>query len=246
MTSPTATVLRTELKLFTREPGSIFWIVAFPSLLIVALGFVPDMRNVDDDLGAPPLSLYVPIGILLSMLLASVSAMPVIMAGYREQLVLRRFATTPAKPRDLLFAQYAIYGGAAVIGGLVAVLVGRLGYDIVLPQRPLVFAGVMLLILMASLAIGGVIAGASRTAKIATTIGTALLFPLMFTAGVWLPVQVMPGLLGDIVALTPLGAGALALDAASSGDWPALKDIAVIIVWAVGLGAFASKFFRWE
>ena len=29
----------------------------------------------------------------------------------------------------------------------------------------------------------------------------------MFTAGVCRPVPVMPGLLGDIVALTPLGAG---------------------------------------
>lgn len=246
MTTPTAAVLRTELKLFRREPGAIFWIVAFPTLLVAILGFVPDMRKVDDDLGYSPLTLYVPIAILLAMIMSAVSAMPVIMATYREHHVLRRIATTPARPRDLLIAQYVIYGGAAVLGSVLTILLGRFAFDIGLPRNVVGFVLVLVLMLLACLAIGGVIAGSSPSGKIATTIGTVLLFPLMFTAGVWLPVQVMPGMLGDIVALTPLGAGSLALETTSSGDWPSLKDLAVIVAWTLGLSAIASRFFRWE
>ena len=65
----------------------------------------------------------------------------------------------------------------------------------------------------------------------------------MFTAGVWLPVPVMPGLLGGIVALTPLGAGALALSEAASGGWPDLKDLAVIVGWTAVLGSAAHGSF---
>lgn len=65
----------------------------------------------------------------------------------------------------------------------------------------------------------------------------------MFTACGWLPVPVMPGLLGDIVAVTPLGAGALALGAVASGGWPDLKDLVVIAVWTAVLGTGAHGSF---
>ncbi|MGB3827394.1 MAG: ABC transporter permease [Ornithinimicrobium sp.] len=239
-------MLRAELRLFTREPGSIFWIVAFPSALVVILGLVPAVREPIDRLDQSFLGLYVNVVVLLAMLMASLTAMPVVLAAYREQQILRRIATTPAKPRDLLIAQYGIHGVAAIVGGGLAVLLGRLAYGLALPRNMIGFLFVLLLMLATCLSIGGLIAGLARTAKFATTIGTVLLFPLMFTAGVWLPVALMSGLLGDIVALTPLGAGALALDAATSGGWPDPKDLVVMAAWTALLGTAATRFFRWE
>lgn len=244
--SATAAVMRTEFTLFTRELGAIFWIIAFPALLIGVLGFIPGFREYDENLGTSVISLYVPIGILLAMLMSAVSAMPVVIATYREHKVLRRLATTPARPRDLLLAQFVLYGCAAVVGGFLAALVGWLVWGADLPANLFGFVLVVLLMLAASLSIGAVIAAIAPTGKVATTAGTVLIFPLMFTAGVWLPVSVMPGLLGQIVALTPLGAGALALDAAAAGGWPDLKDLIVVAVWTLGLSAFAVRFFRWE
>lgn len=246
MASPTLAVLRSELTLFTREPGAIFWILGFPSGLIVILGLVPALREPIDGADASFLALYVNVAILIAMLMASLSAMPVVLATYREQGVLRRFATTPAKPRDLLVAQYGIYGSAAIVGGLFAVAIGRFAYGVALPRNVIGFLIVFLLMLAACLSIGGLIGGRARTAQFATTIGTVLLFPLMFMAGVWLPVPVMPGLLGDIVGFTPLGAGAIALDAATSGGWPELSDLVVVVAWTAVLGTAATRSFRWE
>ncbi len=246
MASPTSAVLRAELKLFTREPGSIFWIVGFPFVLVGILGLVPELREPIEAVGTSFIALYVNVAILLAMLMAALTAMPVVLATYREQRILRRFATTPAKPRDLLVAQYGIHGAAAILGGALVVIVGRFAYGVALPRNPVGFLLVFLLMLAASLSMGGLIGGRARTAKFATTLGTVLLFPLMFTAGVWLPVPVMPGPLGDIVALTPLGAGALALGEAASGGWPDLKDLVVMAVWTAVLGTAATRFFRWE
>ena len=44
-------VLRTELRLFRREPGALFWILLFPTLLLVILGSIPGFRHHDADLG---------------------------------------------------------------------------------------------------------------------------------------------------------------------------------------------------
>lgn len=135
MASPARAVLRAELRLFTREPGWVFWILGFPSALIVILGLVPALREPIDGADASFLALYVNVAILIALLMASLSAMPVVLAAYREQGVLRRFATTPAKPRDLLLAQYGIHGVAALGGGLLAVVIGRLAYGVALPRN---------------------------------------------------------------------------------------------------------------
>lgn len=246
MTSSTLALLKSELRLFSREPGYIFWIVGFPAALIVALGFVPVLREPLGAGGVSFLALYVPVAVILAMLMASLSALPIVLAAYREQRILRRLATTPVKPRTALQSQYLIYGAAAIVGGALPILLGFFVYGVALPRNAIGFILVYLLVLASCLTLGGLVGGVARTAKVATAFGTALLFPMMFTAGVWFPVQAMPGLLGDIVALTPLGAGALALAATSAGDWPSLKDLVVMVVWTAILGTAAVRFFRWE
>lgn len=40
-------VLRTELRLFRREPGALFWMLVFPTLLLAILGSIPSFREAD-------------------------------------------------------------------------------------------------------------------------------------------------------------------------------------------------------
>ena len=240
-------MLRTELRLFLREPAAIFWIVAFPTVLVVILGLIPSFRDpVKEYGGQSVVGLYVPIAVLMAMVFAAITAMPVVIVGYREQRILRRIATTPARPAHLLGAQYVVYGVAVALSAAVVVLVGRLAFGIGLPAQPLGYALVMLLAFAALLSLGGLIAGIARSARSATTIGTILLFPLIFTAGVYVPVQAIPGILGEIVELTPLGAAAVSMDATTLGHWPTALHLLVLVAWSAGLGTLAVRFFRWE
>jgi ABC-2 type transport system permease protein len=247
MTASTAVMVRTEARLFARDPASLFWIITFPTLLLVILGLIPSFREPSEGAGSvSTITLYVPVAILLSMLMAGISAMPVVLATYREQRILRRIATTPARAGDLLVAQYVIHGGAALVGAVLAVIVARVAYGVALPENLIAYALTFLLVLGAALALGGVIAGVVPNGKTATTFGTVLVFPLMFTAGVWIPVSSMPELIGGIVSLTPFGAGALALDAAATGDWPEVRHFGVLTGWIASLCGAAARYFRWE
>lgn len=244
---PALTLVATEARLLLREPGTLFWIIAFPVALLTVLFLIPAFREADPDLdGLRVIDLYLPVAVILSALTAGVQTMPAVLATYREQGVLRRIATTPARPWQLLSAQWVVHAVAVVTGAAVAIVVGVVAFDIDVPGSPVAYALVLVLALLAMLSLGGVIAGIAPSARIAATISTILFFPLMFTAGVWLPVQVMPDVLGAIVEATPLGAAARGLDAAAAGTWPDPTHLLVLAAWTLGLGAISARYFRWE
>ncbi|MFF1724469.1 ABC transporter permease [Streptomyces sviceus] len=240
-------VLRTEVRLFRREPGALFWILLFPTLLLVILGSIPSFRNHDADLGGlRTIDVYVPVAVLLGMIVGGLQSMPQTLTGYRERGILRRMSTTPVRPTALLTAQMTVYGGAALASALLALLVGRFAFAVRLPEQPLGYLLALVLAVLAALALGAVVSALSRTTKIAGAIGSAVFFPAMFCAGVWAPVQTMPDVLARIVGYTPFGAAAEALNRAASGDWPGWTHLAVLVVWTVLLTAAASRWFRWE
>lgn len=103
-----------------------------------------------------------------------------------------------------------------------------------------------MLAVLAALALGSVISAVSRTVKIAGAVGTVVFFPMLFCAGVWLPVQAMPDVMADVVGFTPFGAAAQALGEAMVGDWPALTHLGVMAAWTVVLSVSAARWFRWE
>lgn len=240
-------VLRAELRLFRREPGAVFWIMAFPTLLLVILGSIPSFRETDASLGGLRLvDAYVPVTVLLSLIMAGLQAMPPLITGYRERGILRRMSATPVRPSAVLGAQMGIYGSAALVSALLSLTVGRLVFDVPLPRQAFGYVLALLLAILCGLSLGALVSALARTTKAATAIGSAVFFPMMFSAGVWLPVQAMPDTLARIVELAPLGAAAQALGDAAGGDWPSLGHLGVLLAWTVLLSAGAARWFRWE
>ncbi|MFD8219014.1 ABC transporter permease [Streptomyces sp. NPDC059697] len=240
-------VLRTELRLFRREPGALFWILLFPTLLLVILGSIPSFRHHQADLGGlRTVDVYVPVAVLLGMIVGALQAMPQNITGYRERGILRRMSSTPVRPSALLSAQMVVYGAAALASALCALIVGRLAFDVRLPEQPYGYLLALLLAILAALALGAVVSALSRTTKIAGAIGSAVFFPMMFCAGVWIPVNSMPDVMARIVGYTPFGAAAEALNRAAAGHWPGWTHLGVLVAWTVLLTAGASRWFRWE
>ncbi|MEU0255340.1 ABC transporter permease [Streptomyces sp. NPDC006184] len=240
-------VLRTEFRLFRREPAAVFWIFVFPTLLLVILGSIPSFRQPDPSMdGLRPIDAYVPIAVLIALIMSGAQSLPRALTGYRERGILRRMSVTPVRPSVLLSAQMAVQGAIALASALLALLVGRVAFDVALPEQPAGYLLALLLASAAALALGNVVSALSRTTKIAGAIGSAVFFPMMFCAGVWLPVRSMPHPLARVVQLTPFGAAARALDQAAAGHWPGWTHLGVLALWAVLLTAGAARWFRWE
>ncbi|QIQ02578.1 ABC transporter permease [Streptomyces liangshanensis] len=246
-TSASLAVLRTEARLFAREPAFLFWVVAFPTVLMTVLGLIPSFRDPDAALGGRRvIDLYVPVAVLLALIMAGLQAMPPVLTGYRERGILRRLSTTPVRPAALLAAQLAVLGASALCSAVLVVAVGRAAFGVRLPGQPAGYVLALVLAAAAALALGALVCAVSRTGKAAQAIGSAVFFPAMFTAGVWVPVQTMPGLLRHLVTYTPFGAGSAALDQAVRGDWPSWAHLGVLALWTVALTAGAVRWFRWE
>jgi ABC-2 type transport system permease protein len=245
--SATAAVLRTEVRLFSREAGFLFWIMGFPTVLLVILGLIPSFRDPQPDQGGRSiLDLYVPITVLLAMITAGIMAMPATLGAYREQGILRRLRTTPVGPGALLTAQVVVHAAAALVSALLVLAVGRVAFGTPLPENPLAYTGGMLLALASAIAVGALITAVSPSTRVANALGSVGLFLSMFTAGVWIPVQAMPGLLRDLVSFTPMGAASEALNQAATGDWPSAVHLLVVVGWAVVIGFASVRAFRWE
>lgn len=244
--SASTAVLRTEARLFTRNPGALL----DPRLPhAVARDPRPDSRfpEPDPDLGGlRVIDLYVPVAILLAMIVAGVQTMPAVLSSYRERGILRRLAVTPASPSHLLTAQIVVHAIAVLASVFLALIVGRAAFGVAFPAQPWGYALAVLVTLAAALSAGGTLAAVAPSVRIAQTLGTIVFFPLMFSAGVWLPVQAMPELLRRIVELTPFGAAAQLLDETAAGDLPNLGGIAVVVGWTVVLTGVAIRWFRWQ
>lgn len=240
-------IVKTETKLFAREPGTLFWVMVFPPLLIIVFGLIPGYREANSQLdGRRIIDAYVPTTVLVALISAGLQAMPAALTGYRERGILRRMRTTPSRPIHLLVAQILLHAAAALLSALLVIVIGRLVYQVALPSQPIAYALTLFLAGLAAVSMGALITAVSRTAKVATAIGLSVFFPAMFASGVYVPIQVLPDTMRQVVELVPFGAAAQALYQSSAGDWPDGRHLVVLALWIVVLMATAARWFRWE
>ncbi|WP_106402011.1 ABC transporter permease [Actinocorallia populi] len=240
-------VLKAEFRLFLREPFSLFWIAVFPTVLLTILGLIPSFREPDPGLGGlRVIDLYVPVNVLVALIMAGIQVLPPVLSGYRERGILRRMSSTPVRPSSLLAAQIVLHFAAALVSALLVIAVGRAVFDVALPGHLPGYLLALLLGALSALALGAAVSAVTPTVKATTVVGMVVFFPMMFFAGVWIPVRSMPDLMRSIVEYSPFGAASQALGQAAEGGWPDLAHLGVVTAWAAVLIAAAVRWFRWE
>jgi ABC-2 type transport system permease protein len=242
-----ATLTRAELRLFLREPMGVFFAVAFPTILIGILGSVPAFREPSADFaGLRVVDLYATIAVTLIIAMVALQGTPAVLANYRERGILRRFATTPVKPVNLLIAQLAMNLLVVLVATVLVLGVARTAFAVPLPRQFLGFVVALGLTAVALFAIGLFIAAVVPNGKAANAVGTILFFPVMFFAGLWVPRESLPKVLQTIGDFTPLGAGERALHDVALGSFPHIGQLAVLVAYGVVFGVAAARLFRWE
>jgi ABC-2 type transport system permease protein len=240
-------LIAAEAKLSLRDPVVLIWGLLFPVAIMSIIGAIPSFRKPEHDLGGlRVIDEYVPVMIAFVLAMLGCNALPPTLAAYREKGVLRRFATTPVGGWRLLAAQLAVNAVIIVFALLVLLGVGRIAFDVALPQAPLAFVVSVLLAGAALLGIGTFVAAVTPSARVANGVGALLFFPMMFMAGLWIPRDSMPDALRTVSDFTPLGAGVGALQHAAVGEWPRALHLIVLAAYALVFPLLATRLFRWE
>lgn len=195
-----------ELRLYVREWGLLVFALVFPPMMMLVLAgvFASDGNNAV--WGATSGTDYY-IASYVGVPLASVAltGLPVMLAGYRELGILRRFAVSGVGAGRIVVAQAAVCLVSAAGGGVAVLVVAAPVYGVPAVHRP---GDVLLLLLTgtgAMLTLGIALGLACRSVRVANAAGMLIFFPMFILGGGGPPAGVMPATMGDIAGVLPLG-----------------------------------------
>lgn len=246
-----STLIASEARLFLRDLGNVFFVIAFPSVLLLGMGFaIPGMREAITDIPEPwrglrVVDLFTPMMLCVAAATAGLSTVPAYLASYRETGVLRRMATTPMRPQGVLLAQSLVQLVGVAVGGGLALILGFVVFGTPAPDNAALAVLVFVLATSSMFGIGVLIGGLAPKGATASGIGMLIYFPMLFMAGMWTPGPLMPDAVERIATYTPLGAASQAMNDAWFGLGMPWLQLLVMTAWAVLMFSLAARTFRW-
>ncbi|MCG8349272.1 MAG: ABC transporter permease [Chloroflexales bacterium] len=235
-----------EIKLFMREPVAVFFTLAFPLLLLFLFGSIYG-NEPSEFLGRRgSVDLSIPGYIALIIGTIGMIGLPVSLASYREQGILRRFRATPLRPATVLGAQVLVQLLVSAIGVILLVLAGWLAFDLQMPSLPISVVIATLLSAFSFFALSFVLAGLLPTTRTAQAVGTALFYPMLFLSGAALPRQLLPDMLVSISQFLPLTHVVTLLQDLWLGQgWNIVSTTVLLGLLLVGC-VVSARTFRWD
>ena len=226
-----------------RNGEQLLLIAVLPALILVAMSR-SDLIAIETG-GAARVDVVTPGVLALAVLSTAFTSQAISTAFDRRAGVLRLLATTPLGPGGLLAGK--VLAVFAVLTGQLAALAGvalLLGWSPDPAGIPAALAGVALgTAAFTSLAL--LLAGTLRPEAVLAAANLVWVL-LLVGGGVVIPPGQLPAPAGELAALLPSGALAELLRATLGGGATAVAThLAILLAWALVLGATARRLFRW-
>jgi ABC-2 type transport system permease protein len=241
--------LRYDQKVFWRNPAAVFFTVLFPVVLLLIFATVFGDQTIDVAGGIEITTYYVPAIITLSVVSATMQTLAMSLVIAREESRLKRGRGTPMPAWVFIAGRI---GNSIVVAALMLVLVsalGRLLYGVPIPwERAPQLLVVLVVGASAFCCLGVALTAAIPSQDAAAPIVNALLLPLYFLSGVFIPDDELPAGVIDFANHFPIRPFFQAFfDAYVPGSGPSLAwdHLAVVAIWGVVGLLLAIRFFRW-
>jgi len=241
--------LRYDQKVFWRNPAAVFFTVLFPVVLLLIFATVFGGQTIDVAGGIETTTYYVPAIITLAVISATMQTLAMSLVIARENERLKRGRGTPMPPWVFIVGRI---GNSIVVAALMLALVAALGrilYGVPIPWERAPELLVVLAVGAASFCCLGIaLTAAIPTQDAAAPIVNALLLPLYFLSGVFIPEDELPSGVIEFANHFPIRHFFEAFfDAYVNGAGTALSwsDLAVVAAWGVAGLLLAIRFFRW-
>jgi ABC-2 type transport system permease protein len=240
---------RYDQKAFWRNPASVFFTVAFPVVVFLILAVVFNGETVEVRGGVDATTYYVPAIMSLSIISATMQTLAMTLVVAREDGRLKRGRGTPL-PSWVFIAGRV--GNSIVVALMMMVLLALIGgvlYGVPVPWGRLPAILLALVVGAASFCCLGIaLTAAIPSQDAAAAIVNALLLPLYFLSGVFIPEDQLPSGVISFADVFPVRHFFDAFfDAYVPAGGPAVSwdNLAVVAIWGVAGLLLAVRFFRW-
>jgi ABC-2 type transport system permease protein len=241
---------RYDQKAFWRNPASVFFTVMFPVIVFVILAVVFNGETVHVRGGVEATTYYVPAIMTLSIISATMQTLAMTLVIAREDGRLKRGRGTPM-PAWVFIAGRV--GNSIVVALLMMALLAAIGaaiYGVDVPWDRL--PAILLTLVVGAAAfccLGIALTAAIPSQDAAAPIVNALLLPLYFLSGVFIPEDQLPNGVIHFADVFPVrhffDAFFDAYVPAGSTGAVSWDNLAVVALWGVAGLLLAIRFFRW-
>jgi ABC-2 type transport system permease protein len=245
------TQLRSDLKIFVRSPAALFFTAILPVIFLTMFVAIFGNSPAGGDYGDIRIStLQVPAFIALAVVSASFVSLAIGLTNVRENGVLKRVRATPAAP-GIVFAGRI---GTAIVSALTvtAILcaIGGLAFGVTLPTTTLPALLVTLIVgAGAFCALGIAYTRLIPNDDAAPAMTNAVVLPLYFISGVFVPVSQLPDGLRRVAGVLPVqpfvDALTVTFDPRTTGLGFEVSDLLIVAAWGVAGLLLAVRTFVW-
>src|SRR3954447_26697036 len=242
---------RYDLRAFLRNRQSRFFTLALPVIFLVIFASVFSGETVDVAGGELDESVaYVRALIAMGLIGAAFGNLIVSVTEQRESGILKPRRATPMPASAIIGGRVLTAMATALAITVVLLAVGWIAYGAHVPGRS---AGALIVTVIVGAAsfccLGFAVASMVRNEDAATPVTQAVMLPLYFISGVFVPTDTLPHWLLQVASLFPVRHLAAALLAAYNphvrGAGFAWSDLLVVAVWGVGGLVLAVRRFSW-
>ena len=238
---------RYDLLGFLRNRQARFFTLVLPLLFLVIFVSVFGNNTVGPS-NVKASTYYVPGISALAIIAASFVNLVITITAQRESGVLKRRRATPVPAWVLIAGRTLTALTVSLVVMTVLLLVGRFAYGVHLPTSTIPAVAITAVVGSSCFCIlGYALAGAVKSEDAAQPMVQAIMLPLYFISGVFIPNVNLPGWLRHVAEFFPVQhlADGLhhAYDPGVHGTGIVWGDLAVLVVWAVaGLGVALRRF----
>jgi len=240
---------RYDQKAFWRNPASVFFTVMFPVIVFLILAVVFNGETVKVRGGVPATTYYVPAIMSLSIISATMQTLAMTLVIAREDGRLKRGRGTPLPPWVFIAGRIGNSIVVAVMMMILLALIGGVLYGVSVPWDRLPAILLALVVGAASFCCLGIaLTAAIPSQDAAAAIVNALLLPLYFLSGVFIPEDQLPSGVIHFADIFPVRHFFDAFfDAYVPAGGPAVSwdNLAIVALWGVAGLLLSIRFFRW-
>lgn len=244
--------LRYDLLLVLRDPQSRFFTIALPLIFLVLFTslFGNHVSHLDGH-AIKNSTYYVPGIAALGIIATSFVNLVITITAQRERGVLKRRRSTPVPAWVLIASRVLTSVILAMVLVALILVIGWIAFGVRLP-------GSMLMAVLLGVVIGAAafcclafaVASFIRNEDSAQPIIQAIVLPMYFISGVFVPRSQLPHTLRDIASVFPVAhlSNALfkAFDPATTGSGIAGTDLLILVIWGAAGLIVALRGFSWS